>query len=54
MLGVHVIVKIINLEISRCRLADFVRSCVARLFFLFQPMRSLLSGVVVAVAFLFA
>ena len=52
----HVVVKTLNLEISRCHLNCIkVRAAraarAARLFFLIQPIRSLFSGVVVAVAF---
>jgi len=55
---VHAVVKSLNLEISRCHLADYVKEFyfkvrgarAARLFFLIQPSRSLFSGVVVAVA----
>ena len=60
LLCVHVIVKTLILEISRRHLADYrtasnnstkVRAArVARLFFFIQPIRSLFSGVVVAVA----
>ena len=54
LLRVHVVVKTLNLEISRCHLAENsaqVRAArAARLFFLIQPIRSLFSGVVVAVA----
>ena len=54
LLGVKVVVKTLNFEISRCRLANNstrVRAArAARLFFLIYPIRSLLSGVVVAVA----
>jgi len=51
LLGVQVVVKTLNLEISRCRLAKnstTVRA--ARLFFLVYPIKSLFPGVVVAVA----
>ena len=47
LLGVHVVVKTINLEILRCRLADSSSNATrvratgaARLFFLIQPIRS--------------
>ena len=50
-----VTVKTLNLEISRCHLADCVKDYTkvraaraARLIFLIQPIRSLFSGVVVA------
>ena len=58
--GVHVVVKTLNVEIARCHLEDYVKELsknkvraarAARLFFLIQPMRSLFSGVVVAVVF---
>ena len=60
LLRVHVVVETLNLEISR-RLADYVkkfykgacRTRAAQLFFLVQPIRSLFSGVVSAVAFVF-
>ena len=53
-----VVVKTLNVEISRCHLADYVKEfCTkvpaargARLFFHIEPIRSLFSGVVVAVA----
>ena len=54
---VHVVVKTLNLEISHCHLADEgkefakVRAArAARLFLLIQPIRSLFSGDLVAVA----
>ena len=57
LLCVHVVAKTLNLEISRCHLADEgkefakVRAArAARLFLLIQPIRSLFSGVLVAVA----
>ena len=60
----HVVVKTLNLEISRCHLADYVMTSenrtkvraarAARLFFLIQPIRSLFSGVVVAFAVVLA
>ena len=47
LLGVHVVVKTINLEILRCRLAGLSSNATrvratraARLFFLIQPIRS--------------
>ena len=46
------------MKISRCHLADYVEICTkkraaraARLFFLVQPIKSLICGVFVAVAF---
>ena len=58
MLCVHVVVKTINFEISRCHFvenATKVRAArAARLFFLIQPIRSLFSGAVVAIAVVFA
>ena len=46
------------MKISRCHLADYVEICTkkraaraTRLFFLIQPIKSLISGVFVAVAF---
>ena len=57
LLRVHVVVKTLNLEISRCHLADYgnefarVRAArAARLFFIIQPIRSLFSAVLVDVA----
>ena len=56
LLCVHVVVKSISLEILRCHLALYVREIyknaarATRLFFLIQRIRSLFSGVVVAVA----
>ena len=54
LLGVQVVVKTLNLEISRCRLAKSsttVRAArAARLFFLIYRIKSLFPGVVVAVA----
>ena len=54
-LCVHAVVKTLNLEISRCHLADYVKELskvraarAARLFFLFQPIRSLFSSVIFA------
>ena len=60
LLDVHGVVKTTNLEIWRCRLADYVKECysikvraarAALLFFLIQPIKSLFSGAVFAVAF---
>ena len=53
LLGFRVVVKTLNLEISRCRLAVTLKNYAraARLFVLIQPMRSLFPGVVVAVVF---
>ena len=58
LLCVYVVAKTLNLEISRCHLADHVKELyesvaarAARLFFLIQSIRSLLYGVVAAVAF---
>ena len=55
-LRVCVVVKISNMKISRRPLADYVKHCTkkratraARLFFLVQPIKSLIYGVVVAV-----
>ena len=54
MLGVHVVVKNLKLEISACRFADYVKNAtvpnyVAHVqqdyFFLIQPISSLLPGV---------
>ena len=61
MLCVHVAAKILNLDISRCRLVGYVRQrmlhkCVPHVqhdsfsSFNIQPIRSLFSSVVVAVA----
>ena len=53
LLCVHVVVKTLNFEISRCHLADYAKvraARAARLIFLIEPIRSLFSGVVVAVA----
>ena len=54
-LCVHVVVKTLNLEISRCHLADYVKELskvraarAARLFFFIQPIRSLFSSVIFA------
>jgi len=61
MLGVYAVVKTLNLKISRCHLVDCVKELTnvraaraARLFFLIQPIRSLFSVVVFAVAVVFA
>ena len=62
LLCVHVVVKTLNLEISRWHLSDYVKELnykvraarAARLLFLIQPIRALLSGVVVAVAVVLA
>ena len=65
LLCVHVVIKILNLEISCCHLADYVKAFrrlrtkvraarAARLIFLIQPIRSLFPGVSVAVAVAFA
>ena len=53
LLSVHVVFKTLNLEISRCHLADYAARAV-RLFLLIQPIRSLFSGVVVTVAVVLA
>ena len=52
-----VVVRTSNMKISRCPLADYVKNCIkkraaraARLFFLIQPIKSLICGVVVVVA----
>ena len=52
-----VVVRTSNMKISRRRLADYVKNCTknraaraARLFFLVQPDKSLICGVVVVVA----
>ena len=51
LLGVHVVVKNLKLEISPCRFADCVKKCystklsgarAARIFFLIQPISPLL------------
>ena len=61
LLGVHVVVKTLNWKFhvvvwqttsNNCSKVRAARA--ARLFFLVQPMRSLFSGVVVAVAFVLA
>ena len=60
LLCVHVVVITLKLEISRCHLEDYVKEFylkvraarAARSFFLIQPIRSLFSGVVVAVPLL--
>ena len=53
-LSVHVVVKSLKLEIPPCRFADCVKKCystklrgarAAQIFFLIQPMNSLLPGV---------
>ena len=56
-LRVCVVVRTSNLKISRRPLADYVKHCTkkraaraARLFFLVQPIKSLIYGVVVVVA----
>ena len=56
LLCVHVVVNTLNLEISRCHVADYVKEFYsvraareARLIFLIQPIGSLFSGVVVAI-----
>ena len=57
LLCVHGVVKTLNLGISRCHLADYVKEFyfkvrgahAARLFFLIQPIGALFSGVVVGV-----
>ena len=58
LLCVHVVVKTLNLEISRRHssknFAQVRAARAARLFFLIQPIRSLFSGVVFAVVVLFA
>ena len=61
LLCVHVVVKTLNLKISRWYLTDYVkelylsacRTC-STIIFLIQPIRSLFSGVVVAVAVVLA
>ena len=54
LLSVRVVVENLKLEISACRFADYVKKCystklrgarAARLFFLIQPITSLLPGV---------
>ena len=60
--GLHVVDKTINLEISRCRLADYAKKMLLKrvphvqhnYFFLIQPIRSLFSGAVFAVVFVLA
>ena len=54
LLRAHFVGRTTNMKISRCRLADYVKICTkkhaaraARLFFLFQPIKSLIFGVVV-------
>ena len=61
LLCVHVVLKTLNLEISRCHLADYVKELskvraarAARLFFFIQPIRSLFSGVLVTNAVVLA
>ena len=61
LLCVQVVVKTLNLEISRAIWQTTSKNCIkeraaraARLFFLIQPMRLSFSGVVFAVAFVFA
>ena len=54
---VHVVVETLNFEISRRRLADYVKKLplkkraarAARLFFFIQPIKSLICGVVIDV-----
>ena len=53
LLSVHVVFETLNLEISRCHLADYAARA-ARSFLLIQPIRSLFSGIVVAVAVVLA
>ena len=57
LLRARVVVKISNLKFSRCSMAGYVKNCpkkraarAARLFFLVQPIKSSICGVVVAVA----
>ena len=53
--GARVVVKTLNLEISRCHLQTKERAArAARLFFLIQPIPALFPGVVFAVAVVFA
>ena len=56
-LGAPVVVRTSNMKISRRPLADYVKNCTknraaraARLFFLIQPIKSLICGVVEVVA----
>jgi len=58
LLRARVVVRTSKLKIPRRRLADYVKNCTkkrlalaARLFFLIQPITSLICGVVVTVAF---
>ena len=53
----RVVVGVLNMQISRRHLTDYVKNCTkkravraARLFFLIQPIKSLICGVVFAVA----
>ena len=57
MKNASVVVRTSNMKISRRPLADFVKNytekratCAARLFFLIQPIKSLICDVVVVVA----
>ena len=57
LLRARVVVRTSKMKISRRHLADYVKTCTkkhaaraARLFFLIQPIKSFISGVVVAVA----
>ena len=59
LLCVHVVVKTLTLEITRCHiLGDYVKELThehaAQLFFLIQPIRALFSCVVVATAVVLA
>ena len=62
LLRVHVVAKTLNLKMSRCHLADYnSKNCnkmhaawTARLFFPIQPIRSLFSGVIIAIAIVLA
>ena len=61
LLCVRVVVKTLNLDISRCHLqitsknpTEMRAEGAARFFFLIQPIRSLFSGVVVTVAVVLA
>ena len=56
-LGAPVVVRTSTMKISRSPLADYVKNCTknraaraARLFFLIQPIKSLICGVVEVVA----
>ena len=58
---VHVVVRTLNLEISRCHSTRYVKGSgksraarAAQLFFLIQPIGSLFSGIVTAVAYVLA